>query len=782
MKKFFLIAHSNLRRNKGQTVAIIALIFLASMMLNLWLMLSTDYKQNFDRYHDKMNAEHVTLVVTGDEARVRNFVEDTLDKDERTTDYSVDDAIMNAGSFEYNGGEIDTGFVFLEKEAALNRSVGKIEIVEDGEFSSGVYLPMIYGTNSNYSVGDTIEMTIGDKVESYTVCGFFNSVMVGSHNCGMSEILLTEDKYNELQKSNRYPKSSLVSVRIEDKAESEDFEATLKSEISSRFPELRTESNSYEMVSSSRYISQMICSSIISVMGFLVALIGLVIIFSNVSNDIQRNMKDLGALKAIGYKSSQMIAALLVQFLSVSLITAIVGIGISYCLFPVINSLMVSQTGIPYVMTFLPLPFVMTILFIGGMVAFSVWLSSRRIKTIEPIVALRQGIQTHNFKKNHIPLEKTRVSLNTALALKTTFSGVKQNVIACITMLVLSLAVTFTGMIVKNVIADNQQFVDMVIGETADSSISVDLEGESEFLQKLEEDERVIKAYLFDSEEIRHADGNVLLANVSDDFSKLNTKSIFIEGRYPKYDNEVAIGAKYAQDCDLKIGEEITLTAEGKEATYIISGYTQMSNYFGKDCALTRAGFQRMAKLKSATYNVNLADSVDVDDFNDELSNELSHIIRGEVNYKSAVEAGSAVYISLMKMIVIAIFILCIFVITFVLYLLVRTMLTLKQRDYGIQKALGFTTRQLVLQTAISFMPTMIVSTVVGLGVSFFVVRPLTALFLSGIGIVKCTFVVPVNFVFIAGIVLVLYAFAIACLLSIKIRKIAPRSLITEGV
>lgn len=166
MKKFFLIAHSNLRRNKGQTVAIIALIFLASMMLNLWLMLSTDYKQNFDRYHDKMNAEHVTLVVTGDEARVRNFVEDTLNKDERTTDYSVDDAIMNAGSFEYNGGEIDTGFVFLEKEAALNRSVGKIEIVEDGKFSSGVYLPMIYGTNSNYSVGDTIEMTIGDRVES----------------------------------------------------------------------------------------------------------------------------------------------------------------------------------------------------------------------------------------------------------------------------------------------------------------------------------------------------------------------------------------------------------------------------------------------------------------------------------------------------------------------------------------------------------------------------------------------------------------------------------------
>ena len=222
------------------------------------------------------------------------------------------------------------------------------------------------------------------------------------------------------------------------------------------------------------------------------------------------------------------------------------------------------------------------------------------------------------------------------------------------------------------------------------------------------------------------------------------------------------------------------MTAEGKEAVYMISGYTQISNYLGKDCVLTRGGFERLGKLQSVNYNLNVADGVDVDALNEDLSGKFGNSISGTVNYKSAVDAGSAVYISLMKMIVIAILILCIFVITFVLYLLVRTMLTTKQRDYGIQKALGFTTRQLVLQTAISFMPSVILSTVVGLVVSFYVVRPLTALFLSGIGIVKCTFIVPVDFIFVAGIGLVLYAFVMACMLSVKIRKIAPRSLITE--
>ena len=38
------------------------------MMLNLWLMLTMDYKANFDRCHDKLNAEHVTMTVDGDTA------------------------------------------------------------------------------------------------------------------------------------------------------------------------------------------------------------------------------------------------------------------------------------------------------------------------------------------------------------------------------------------------------------------------------------------------------------------------------------------------------------------------------------------------------------------------------------------------------------------------------------------------------------------------------------------------------------------------------------------
>ena len=83
------------------------------------------------------------------------------------------------------------------------------------------------------------------------------------------------------------------------------------------------------------------------------------------------------------------------------------------------------------------------------------------------------------------------------------------------------------------------------------------------------------------------------------------------------------------------------------------------------------------------------------------------------------------------------------------------------------------------MQTALSFMPTAIVSTALGLIVCSFLINPLMALFLSGIGVVKCTFVLPVGFIAAAGAGLVLFAFGTLCLLSLRIKKITPRALLS---
>ena len=777
MRKIFLIARSNIRKAKGQTASIIVLILIAALMLNLWLMLSMDYKANFDRYHDRLNAEHVTLAVDGNTDEFQEFLSETIKNDSLTSEYWLDNCMHMTGTFPYNGGEMNSWFVFLEKQASLTRSIGRIEIVEEGTYTSGVYLPMIYKTD-DIAVGKPIEISIGSHTETYTICGFFNSIMLGSHNCVMTEIVLTEDLYTELENSGYAPQATLCSIRLTDKSESLNYEASLKSAVSEQYPNILMVSNCYSIVSQSRYISQMICSGIMSAMAFFVLLIALVVIVSNIINYIQVNMKNLGALKAEGYTSKQLINTVLFQFLALTFVAAVTGIGLSYLLFPAVNAMMISQTGIPYHMRFLPLPLIFSLIILVGTVSLAVWFASNRIKKIEPIVALRSGIQAHNFKINHVPLERTNAPLNFALALKNTLSGAKHNVTIAVTMLVLSLIVVFSSTVYRNVIMDITPFLNLIVGETADSCINVQVEAEEDFVQEANADNRVENLYLYTSLNVSHVNGAELLATLCDDFSKVNNQNTVFEGRFPKYDNEIAIAAKYAKENGFQIGDEIEITANGKQEKYLICGFTQISNNLGRDCLLTRAGYERLGTLTNTSYYINLSDEAGIDAFNLEMKEKFEGDVNTTINIRTTIEGAAGVYVSLMIMIVIGILVLSAVIITFVLYLLVRTMLNNKKLDYGILKSLGFTTGQLILQTALSFMPTVILSTVVGLIVCSMIINPVMSMFLSSIGVVKSTFTIPIAFTSAAGIGLILFAFAMACLLSLKIRKIAPRALL----
>lgn len=778
MGKSFIIVRSNMRRAKGQTAAIVVLIFIAAMLLNLWLMLSMDYQENFNRYHDKLNAEHVTLTVDDHDGKVKEFLGENLENDVSVSEYHLDSCMHMTGTFPYNGGEVNSWFVFMEKQTAVTRPVGKAEIVEEGDVTSGVYLPMLY-KNSEIDVGRPIEISVGSHTVEYVVCGFFNSVMAGTNNCTLTEILLTEDKYAELESLGYAPRGTLCSVRLRDMSQNVNYEAALRSAVSRHFPNVNMLSNSYDMVLQARYISQSICSAVVSVMAFLVLLIALIVIASNIMNYIQVNMKNIGALKAMGYTSGQLVRTLLLQFSGMTLITAVIGSCFSYCLFPALNTMMISQTGIPYAVRFLPLPMLVSVLIPGGSVAAAVWFAAHRIKRIEPIAALRSGVRTHNFKRNHIPLERTKASLNLALALKSTFSGVKHNMTVCVTMLILSLIVVFSGLMAANMIVDTTPFINLIVGETADSCIGVNAGIRDGFLREMDADGRVEKVYMQTTVNVTHAGGAELLATLCDDFSMVNNQSVVYEGRFPRYDNEIAIGAKYAGEQGLAIGEEIEITCNGKTERYLICGLTQITNYLGRDCLLTSSGYGRLGTLSNISYYINLTGDADVDLFNAQVKEKFAGGVNATINIKSILEGSITVYVSLMTIIVVAILVLSAVIIAFVLYLLVRTMLNDKKRDYGIMKALGFTTRQLILQTALSFMPAIIISTVAGLIFGCLVINSLLSLFFGTLGIMKCAFAIPVGYITAAGVGLVLFTFAVACLLSLKIRKITPKALLS---
>ena len=190
-------------------------------------------------------------------------------------------------------------------------------------------------------------------------------------------------------------------------------------------------------------------------------------------------------------------------------------------------------------------------------------------------------------------------------------------------MLLLSLVMVFSGVMIQNVIFDIQPMINLIVGEVADSCVSVKAEREAEFLEMLYKDDRVEKVYLYKDIEVRHVGHIALNLIVTDDCTKINNQNLYVEGRFPKFDNEMLLGAKYAREQGLKIGDEITLTADGNSADYIICGYTQTSNYLGKDCLMLRSGYHRIGTLPYLSYYINTAEGTDINTLNKELTETL---------------------------------------------------------------------------------------------------------------------------------------------------------------
>lgn len=83
----------------------------------------------------------------------------------------------------------------------------------------------------------------------------------------------------------------------------------------------------------------------------------------------------------------------------------------------------------------------------------------------------------------------------------------------------------------ENVIVDFTPFLNPIVGETADSCINVNAPFEDEFLQVMDDDDRVENAYLYNSVNVTNAGGAELMATLCGDFEKVNNHNAIFEGR-----------------------------------------------------------------------------------------------------------------------------------------------------------------------------------------------------------------------------------------------------------
>jgi len=120
------------------------------------------------------------------------------------------------------------------------------------------------------------------------------------------------------------------------------------------------------------------------------------------------------------------------------------------------------------------------------------------------------------------------------------------------------------------------------------------------------------------------------------------------------------------------------------------------------------------------------------------------------------------------------------FVVVLVLYMVIKTTILQTKRELGIQKAVGFTTFQLMNQIALNMTPKILLGVIAGAFAGYFGLNPIMLALMSGMGIVKAKLPVPLTETIMICLVLVAFAYCVSMLIARRIRKISAYSLVME--
>ncbi|MBO9599596.1 MAG: FtsX-like permease family protein, partial [Cohnella sp.] len=144
------------------------------------------------------------------------------------------------------------------------------------------------------------------------------------------------------------------------------------------------------------------------------------------------------------------------------------------------------------------------------------------------------------------------------------------------------------------------------------------------------------------------------------------------------------------------------------------------------------------------------------------------------------IESQTQSFISALFLVMALILTITVLVVALILYLVISTMILKRRREFGILKATGYTTFQLMSQIAYSFMPIVVFGVVVGGVLGCLYTNSLLEMLLSGGGVKNVAFIVevPVMALMCAG--LVVLAYLVSMLVARRIKKISAYGLITE--
>jgi putative ABC transport system permease protein len=536
-----------------------------------------------------------------------------------------------------------------------------------------------------------------------------------------------------------------------------------------------------ELIQLARCMMASMVAAMMVMFSLIIVIVCVMVVRFRIVNSIEEDIMKIGSLKSIGYTSRQIILSVIMQFSLIAGIGSLIGIILSYPVLPAVSAVFEQQSGLKWEQSFDGNISGIALLALLLIVVLITFIAAHRIVKLNPIHALRGETTVRKYKRNRLQLETSNSNLPLALALKSTLQSMKQNVMIIVILIVVTFCGVFGVIMYYNTTVDTKAFAEVPGMEICNAIAVLNPEkDQTKALETIESMDHVWKVQYLEQVKVK-VEGMEVITNVMDDYDKKETDLVY-EGRYPENDNEITLAGILAERLEKTIGDTVTVRFGEKEEQFNVVGLSNGSQMGGLNTSILAKDYEQLnSDFKHQSLYIYLEKGTDAEKFVAELESKLDkNMLLSAVNFDKGMEEGMASYQNVVAAMGLAMLVITLLVVTLVLYFVISSSVIRKKRELGIQKAIGFTTYQLMSQLSISFTIPIIIGVVIGTLLGAFYTNPMMSLSMKSAGVMKAGFIVDPYWIIAFGAATIVFSYLLSMLTTWRIRKISAYALVTE--
>ena len=761
------------RRNKGSFLGFGAIILIAACMLGSALTLLCTVGPRYTALADELHTADVDIVVprAAATADVCELINGTAGVG-TIEPHAV--LLMDAQIHDFRGTDFAIRTMITDADAP--RTLNQTRVLATAAGGGDLTIAQYTAQFGQFAPGERIELRIGGHDESFRIAGVVEEMEFGNAGSQILAFSAPAARFTQLERA--YPQARMTEYAVSVSAGADP--RAVRSHIERALADAGVPvaaAIDCDSVRATRMMVSRLIILILVVFAVLVTIVSLALCTFHIRNIVETDRTDMGVLKALGYTGQMISHAMMAPYLLVCVGATLAGLALSTLATPAIGSLIALQAGFTFHAQADARAWLITIAALAGVTLLFAWIGVRSLRALQPIEAIR-GISARSQRHTVRPLNRMPGNARTAISLQQAAASPSRNLlVGCMTFL-MTLIVSFAATLTYNAAVTPDNLYNTLSTETPQVIATPAAGDNAEAAQRIRAIRGVQNVIAYTTARVG-IDGTQMPAFVSDDFDATRN-DIRYEGNHPATAHEIAMGSALADAHP--IGSRVTVSHGGTALSYTVVGYIQSVNDGGTVCELTNAGYTRLDPdfAHSPHMLYVYCDGADTARVIRAIESTCADLVTHTTDMERMRETSQQMYGSIMSAVSLAMLILAIGLTGLVLMMVVRSTIVRERRRFGILKALGYTSGQLMRQIAAALMPATAAGAVLGALVAGMAARPVTDALFATVGVMRSQFDHPALLPIAAALALTVVQGALALGFATPIRTISPYQLITE--